>query len=118
MSGKEELSPSQQAGVDYFVTFLRKVHARNAKEAVDEVEVAPADVGSFRRAVTLIGGEDIRFLPVIVTSYCDELLGQMFRRELPDSVPGGLNQLVKNGALARLANRIQIAYAFNWINHD
>lgn len=118
MSDKGGLSPEEQAGVDYFVMFLRKVRERQAKEAVAEVEAIPADVKSFKRAATLIGGEDIRFLPVIVTSYCDDLLGQMFRRELPGSVPGGLNQLVRSGALARLANRIQIAYAFNWINRD
>jgi hypothetical protein len=123
MSEKKEVAPklsdAEQAGVDYFVNFLKKVNHRRAKDALEKLDQIPADLDPFKKFASLIATEDVRFLPVIATSFADDLLGAMFRRELPDSVPGGRSELLSGfGPLSRLAQRIQIAYAFRWMSAD
>lgn len=43
----------------------------------------------------------------------------MFKREIPDGVPGGRSALMSGfGPLARLSQRLQMAFAFGWLSKD
>jgi len=56
---------------------------------------------------------------VVVCAFIDDQLLEMFKRELPESVPGKRADLWSGfGPLSRLSSRIQIAHALGWVSQD
>ncbi len=61
----------------------------------------------------------MRFLPVIVCAFANDVLKATFKEVLPDRIPGGKGSMLgAYGALSDLAKRIQLAYAFDIFSPD
>lgn len=89
------------------------------KDFAAEVDRAPFDLDQLGQIHELVLKEDPRFLAVIVSAFVDEQLDQMFRREMPQNIPGGRATLFSGfGPLSRYSQRIQVAYAFDWLSRD
>lgn len=114
-----QLSDVEKNGLQVYRNYTRAFEQRRNKEFSKEANNSPNDVGSLRRIHELILSEDPRFLAVIVCSFIDEHLDEMFRREIPEDVPGGRSALFSGfGPLSRLSQRLQIAYSFGWLSSD
>lgn len=113
------ISDEEKNGLQVFRNYSTAFDAHRAKKFVSRINQQEHRVGGVTRIHALIEKEDVRFLPVIVCAYADDQLNAMFRREIPESVPGGRQSLLSGfGPLSRFSQRIQIAYSFGWLSKD
>lgn len=113
------LSEEEKNGLQVFRNYTRAFEKSAADRFVNESNDIDYDIAKLEGVLKLIIGEDIRFLPVIACSFSDEQLEEMFKREVPDSVPGGRSSMLSGyGSLSQFSQRIQIAYAFGWMSPD
>ena len=113
------LNDIEKNGLQVFRNYKTAFEKYAAKELIAEFDSKAHDSSHIRTIITLILDEDVRFLPVIFCSFADECLEDMFKREIPQDIPGGKSSLLTGfGSLSRFSQRIQIAYAFNWMSSD
>ena len=114
-----KLSDVEKNGLQVHRNYSLAFEKHRNKDFAAEIDRTSIDLEHLRRIHELIIKEDPRFLAVIVSSFVDEQLDEMFRREIPDSIPGGRSTLFSGfGPLSRYSQRIQIAYAFDWLSRD
>jgi hypothetical protein len=113
------LADVEKNGLQIFRNYTKAFEKGAAERFVRESNSAEYDTSKLDGILNLVVAEDFRFLPVIACSFCDEQLEEMFKREISSSVPGGrLSMLSGYGSLSRFSQRIQVAYAFNWMSPD
>lgn len=114
-----ELSDVEKNGLQVFRNYSRAFELDRAKRFAESVEENPQALADLSAILKLIAEEEPRTLPVIACAFADDQLKEMFRREIPDGVPGGRGELLSGfGPLSRLSQRVQMAYAFNWLSKD
>jgi hypothetical protein len=108
--GKNE--PAYQA-------YWRAYQNERQEQFATGVDAVPLDVSELRRAMSLLVREDIRFVPVIACAFADEELEAMFKKFLPDDIPGGKKSMLgRFGPISSLFARIQFAFAFDMVHSD
>jgi hypothetical protein len=113
------LSESEKWGLQVYRNYSRKFGEHRVKTFVEQASPFEADVSLFEQVTSLIVSEEPRVVPVIASSYADDRLEEMFKREIPEGVPGGRSALLSGfGPLARLSQRLQMAFAFGWLSKD
>ena len=111
-----DLSEVEKNGLQVFRNYSRAFETEQGKRFLAEVDRLGIDIEPVRRLHNLILTEDVRMVVVIVCAFMDDQLKEMYRRELPDNVPGGRGELLgAMGPLSRLAQRIQVSFAFGWL---
>ncbi|MEE1610554.1 hypothetical protein [Microvirga sp. CF3016] len=114
-----DLGYGEKAGLQIYRNYTRSFETFAIKRFIETLDLEPLDLTDFQRLVDLIMSEEARYLPVIVCAFADDLLKEVFKSILPDSVPGGKkNMLSGYGPLSDLAKRIQLASAFSVLSHD
>lgn len=114
-----KLSDGEKWGLQVYRNYSRAFGEHRVKTFVEQASPFEADVTLFKQVVALVASEEHRVVPVIAAAYADERLEEMFKREIPDGVPGGRSALMSGfGPLARLSQRIQMAFAFGWLSKD
>lgn len=114
-----KLSDGEKWGLQVYRNYSRAFGEHRVKQFVEQASPFEAEVSFFKQVVALVASEEPRVVPVIAAAYADERLEEMFRREIPDGVPGGRSALMSGfGPLARLSQRIQMAFAFGWLSRD
>lgn len=113
------LSEAEKTGLQLYRNYSRTFDVRRAKGFLEEFRIDPSIVSNLTNVLQLVATEEARTLPVIACAYADDQLKEMFRREIPEGVPGGRSELLSGfGPLARLSQRIQMAFAFGWMSKD
>lgn len=113
------LTDVEKNGLQVFRNYTRAFEKNAAERFVSESNSTEYDTSKLNGILNLIVAEDVRFLPVIACSFSDEQLEEMFKREIPSGVPGGRSSMLSGyGSLSRFSQRIQVAYAFNWMSSD
>lgn len=114
-----DLSEVEKNGLQVYRNYSRAFDEHRAKCFSDEARLEPSVVSSLTSILRLVATEEARTLPVIACAYADDQLKEMFRREIAEGVPGGRSELLSGfGPLARLSQRIQMAFAFGWMSKD
>lgn len=114
-----QLSDGEKWGLQVYRNYSRAFGEHRVKEFVEQASPFEAEVKLFEKIAALVAIEEARVIPVIVAAYADDRLEEMFKREIPDDVPGGRSALMSGfGPLARLSQRIQMAFAFGWLSKD
>jgi len=114
-----ELSEGEKWGLQIFRNYSQAFGDHRAKMFVEQSSPFDIEVNLFEQVTSLVISEESRIVPVIACSYADDRMQEMFRREVPDGVPGGRGALMSGfGPLARLSQRIQMAFAFGWLSKD
>ena len=113
------LTDVEKNGLQVFRNYTSAFEKSAAERFVSESNRTDYDSSKLNGILSLIVVEDVRFLPVIACSFSDEQLEGMFKREIPSGVPGGRSSMLSGyGSLSRFSQRIQVAYAFNWMGTD
>jgi hypothetical protein len=100
---------------DYYNAYMKQRQI----EFATGVDAIPIDVSELRRAMSLLVREDIRFVPVIACAFADEELEAMFKKFLPNDIPGGKKSMLgRFGPISSLFARIQFAFAFDMVHSD
>jgi hypothetical protein len=114
-----KLSYGEKAGLQIYRNYTRSFQQHAIQHFVQTLDLEPIDLDDFRRLTKIICSEEPRFLPVVVCAFVDNVLEQVFRKALPDGIPGGKAKLFGSYApLSDLAKRIQLAYAFDVLSPD
>ena len=113
------LSDMEKNGLQVYRNYSRAFDEDRAKKFASSVQSNPKSLANLCAIHKLILQEEARTLPVLACAYADDQLKEMFRREIPDDVPGGRSELLSGfGPLSRLSQRVQMAYAFGWLSND
>lgn len=113
------LSDGEKWGLQVYRNYSRAFGEHRVKQFVEQSSPFEAEVTLFEKIAALVVSEEIRALPVIAAAYADDRLEEMFKREISDGVPGGRSALMSGfGPLARLSQRLQMAFAFGWLSKD
>ncbi len=113
------LSEVEKNGLQMYRNYTRAFEEHRAKQFGEAAAANQQAIADLVDVLELIANEEPRSLPIIACAYADEQLKQMFRREIPSDVPGGRSELLSGfGPLSRLSQRVQMAYAFNWLSKD
>lgn len=113
------LSDIEKNGLQVYRNYRRAFDRDAAKKYAAMIDDAAFDGEALARILKLISSEDPRFLPVIACAYADELLGEMFRREMPKDMPGERSSLFAAfGPFGSLSSRIQMAHMFQMVSAD
>jgi len=114
-----KLSDVEKNGLQVYRNYSRAFEQDRAKRFAESVSANPQALADLSTILKLVVKEEPRTLPVIACAYADDQLKEMFRREIPEGVPGGRSELLSGfGPLARLSQRVQMAYAFGWLSKD
>ncbi|MGF6560268.1 hypothetical protein [Erwinia aphidicola] len=113
------LSDGEKWGLQVYRNYSRSFGEHRVKNFVEQASLFEEDVQLFKKIAMMMVHEEVRNIPVIVAAYTDDRLKDMFKREIPVGVPGGRSALMSGfGPLARLSQRIQLAFAFGWLSKD
>ncbi|RDS79634.1 hypothetical protein DWU98_16320 [Dyella monticola] len=113
------LSDGEKNGLQVFRNYSAAFEAHQARELVNEMNALNSPIEELKKLLSLLVSESPLSLAVIACAYADDQLKEMFKREMPEGIPGGRNELLNGfGPLSRLSQRIQVAYAFSWLSAD
>jgi hypothetical protein len=114
-----KLSDGEKWGLQIFRNYSQAFGEHRAKVFVEQLAPFDSEVSLFEQITALVVSEESRIVPVIACSYADDRMLEMFKREVPEGVPGGRSGLMSGfGPLARFSQRIQMAFAFGWLSKD
>jgi hypothetical protein len=114
-----KLSDEEKWGLQIYRNYSTKFGEYRAKLFIEQASSFGEDVELFRQVTTLVTSEKPAVIAVVASSYADDRLKEMFKRDIPEGIPGGRSALLSGfGPLARLSQRIQMAYAFGWLSKD
>jgi DNA-binding MltR family transcriptional regulator len=114
---KMQLSDAEKIGLQINRDFNRKIEKHRTQKLRDEIESENFSTDNLEKLVKILEQEDARALPVVFCAYLDDVLLAMFKREVPDGVPGGKASLFNAfGPFSDFASRLKIAYCFGLIS--
>jgi hypothetical protein len=113
------LSVEEKNGLQIHRNYSRSFEKKKVEEFALSVVPPPGVLADCQKVLKLMFSEEPRTLPVIACAFADDQLKEMFRRHIPKDVPGGPAVLLSGyGPLSSLSHRVQMAYAFGWLNTD
>ncbi|QXG41342.1 hypothetical protein [Pseudomonas viridiflava] len=114
-----KLTDEEKWGLQVYRNYSKAFGEHRVKMFVEQASPFEAEVMLFAQVAALLVTEEPRAIPVIAAAYADDRLKDMFQREISEGVPGGRSALMSGfGPLARLSQRIQLAFAFDWLSKD
>ena len=114
-----ELSWGEKAGLQIYRNYTRSFESHALAKFREALNREALDLAELEKLTALIATEDLRFIPIIVCAFGDDLLEQALKRSIPDGVPGGKAKLFSSyGPLSDLSKRIQMASAFDVVSVD
>lgn len=114
-----KLGEAEKSGLQVYRNYQRAFEKQAIDDFRSKLFSAELDVGPLERVLEILAKEDVRLLPLVVCSYADEALKDMFHAFLPSDVPGGTKNLTGGyGPLSDLSKRIKMAYAFDLLSQD
>jgi hypothetical protein len=114
-----DLSDVEKNGLQVYRNYNKSFTDAREKQFAQGVDYAPPDTSELENVLSLIVTEDIRFVPVIACAFADDDLAEMFKRFIPDGIPGGKKAMLgRFGPVSTLFNRIQFAFAFDMASSD
>lgn len=114
---KSNMSEMEKDGVQFYRNFTKAINKNQIEKFKQQVDETTYNTEALKSVVESIAKEDIRFIPVVTCAFVDDALDEMYKREIPQGVPGGRESLFGSyGPLSSLSKRIQLAYCFGWIN--
>jgi hypothetical protein len=114
-----ELSDLEKNGLQMYRNYSRAFSNQQISLFVAEVDARHFDLADLGKVLALIAADEIRLVPVIAAAFLDSALCAMYRREIPENIPGGRQSLFGGyGPLSSLSSRLQIAYCFGWMTPD
>lgn len=84
-----KLSDVEKNGLQVFRTYTRAFEQHRAQEFLKVVQWDPGVMMDLQSVLKLVAEEEPRSLPVLACAFVDDQLKAMFRREIPEGVPGG-----------------------------
>ncbi|MGQ7242149.1 hypothetical protein ACUN9V_01650 [Salinicola sp. V024] len=113
------MSDVEKNGLQVYRNYTKAFERDQAKKFAAEVNSQSHDVSRLNRVCDAIASDDERLIPVIACAFADEVLDEMYKREVAKGIPGGRNSLFSGyGPFSSLSKRIQVAYAFGWMSED
>src|SRR4051812_21559921 len=107
------LGYGEKAGLQIYRNYTRSFEVHAIKKFKADIDGEELDLEELKRLIKLIATEDVRFLPVIVCAFADDILKTVFTAILPPGIPGGRSAIMSGyGPLSDFSKRIQLAYAF------
>jgi hypothetical protein len=115
----KDLEYGEKAGLQIYRNYTRQFEAAAIERFVAVIDQERLNLEDFSHLTTKIAAEDGRYLPVIICAFADDLLKAVFKRALPDDIPGGKAGMLSGyGPLSDLSKRIQLAHAFRVLSPD
>ncbi len=113
------LSFFEKSGLQVYRNYTKAFRENSIKKFKEALDAEVLDISAFVRFSEKIVTEDVRYLPVIVCAYADDLLTDAFNKTLPDEIPGGRKAMFgAHGPLSSFSQKIRLAYAFDVISVD
>lgn len=113
------LSNGEKWGLQVYRNYSHAFGEHRVKNFVEQASLFEGEVKLFEQIAALVISEEVRVIPVIAAAYADDRLEEMYKREIPEGIPGGRSALMSGfGPLARFSQRIQMAFAFGWLSKD
>lgn len=114
-----DMSDVEKNGLQVYRNYTKAFERDQAKKFAIAVNSECHDVSRFKKVCDAIASDDERLVPVIACAFADEVLDEMYKREVPNGIPGGRDSLFSGyGPFSSLSKRIQVAYAFGWVSED
>jgi hypothetical protein len=114
-----DLSEAEKNGLQVYRNYSKAFEEHRLKRFAEQAPPHPEVMAALRDILQLVASEEARTLTVLACAFTDDQLKIMFKKEIPDDVPGGRNALLSGfGPLSRLSQRIQMAHAFGWMSKD
>ena len=114
-----EISEVEKNGLQFYRNYYKAFEIHNISEFKSTIDEEPLDLSQLSAIFRLISQEDMRFLPIIVCSFADDVLIRSFKKNLPKEIPGGINSMLSGyGPISDLSKRIKVSYAFDLISKD
>ena len=113
------MSDVEKNGLQIYRNYSRAFENDLRNKFVAGVDKTKVDIEQLKSVMELVATDDIRFVPVIACAYADDLFKEMFKKFIPDGVPGGKRDFLGGfGPISTLASRIQHAFAFDMMHQD
>ena len=114
-----DLNILEKTMLQIYRNYTNAFEKHNRKLFSSEIDSEQYSLDDLKRVILLLEKEETRAVPIIFCSYADELLLKMYKRELPDGIPGGKQSLFgAYGPFSNFASRIKLAYCFQMIAPD
>jgi len=114
-----DLGYGEKAGLQIYRNYTQSFEDHAIKKLVEVLDTERLDLDDYQELADRIVHEDGRYLPVIICAFADDLLKKVFKKALPEGIPGGKASMLSGyGPLSDLAKRIQLAYAFDVLSAD
>lgn len=114
-----QLGWGEKAGLQLYRNYTRSFENHAIGRFREALEREQLDLGRLERLISLLVSEDLRFLPIILCAFADDLLKEAFKAAIPDGVPGGKADMFSGyGPLSDLSKRIKMAFAFDVLSAD
>lgn len=114
-----DLSYSEKSGLQIFRNYTKSFENNAIRQFRDMISHEGIDLKNLERLAEILVNEDVRFLPVILCGYADNVLKDAFLVSLPPDTPGGVKDMLGGyGPLSDLSKRIRMAFAFDVISKD
>jgi hypothetical protein len=114
-----DLTDAEKSGLQVFRNYKKAFEGHAQKLFAEKLDAENHEAKDLIRVLDTILHEDTRALPIIGCAYADELLRAMYKRNLPDGVPGGKAKLFDAfGPFFALSSKIKMAFCFDLISAD
>lgn len=109
----------EKAGLQIYRNYTRSFENHAIGKFREALNRERFDVQELEKLVDLIVREDLRFIPIILCAFADDILEDALKAAIPDGVPGGNAKLFSGyGPLSDLSKRIKMAFAFDVLSAD
>lgn len=109
----------EKAGLQIYRNYTKSFETHAMGKFRDALSHDPLELDALRKLTALVATEDLRFVPIVICAFGDDLLEQALKRSVPDGIPGGKAKLFSGyGPLSDLSKRIQMASAFDVVSAD
>lgn len=114
-----KLSAGEKTGLQVYRNYTRSFENHAISRFRETISEERFDVSDINKIHSSIISDDIRFLPVIVCGFSDDILKDVFKIVIPSAVPGGIAAMISGyGPLSDLSKRIKLAFAFDVLSAD
>lgn len=113
------LRSDEKAGLQVYRNYTRSFEKHAIGKFREALNDEKLDLSDFQKVADLVVREDLRFVPIILCAFADDILLEAFKAAIPDGVPGGKGRLFSGyGPLSDLSKRIKMAFAFDVFSAD
>lgn len=109
----------EKAGLQIYRNYTKSFERHAVGKLREALNQEKIDLSGLEKLVGQLAREDLRFVPIILCAFADDILEAALKAAVPDTVPGGKAKLFDGyGPLSDLAKRTQMAAAFDVLSGD